>query len=215
MLVIAFVVGLGVCTVPLFTHGAVVMLPFAGLGTALIAGAVAGNSYGFDGSAIGLTLTVPGSERADVRGRQAAWLLLVAPYAVVISVVGVLLAGPDAGWAWPWVLVLLPSVLGGAAGASALISAVAPQPLADGGGLTPTWTVKVYATLIAIVLITVPGLAVLIVGDVAGVTWAVWVALAVSLVAGFGAAWGLGRVAIRILLRRGPELLAALTPAGA
>ena len=34
----------------------------------------ASNLYGQDGTALWLTLLAPGSERADVRGRQLAWL---------------------------------------------------------------------------------------------------------------------------------------------
>jgi ABC-2 type transport system permease protein len=42
--------------------------------------------YGEDGTAFWLTRMVSGVERADVRGRQVAWLLVVGPAMVVLTV---------------------------------------------------------------------------------------------------------------------------------
>jgi ABC-2 type transport system permease protein len=53
---------------------------------------------------------VPGTERADVRGRQAAWLLAVGPAMVVLTVALTALSGQR--WAWPGVLAMLAAVLG-------------------------------------------------------------------------------------------------------
>nr|WP_207386615.1 hypothetical protein [Protofrankia symbiont of Coriaria ruscifolia] len=65
-----------------------VFLPFVGALTALM-GAVSGaNLYGQDGTALWLTLLVPASEEADVRGRQWAWLTLFGPLSLVLTVVG-------------------------------------------------------------------------------------------------------------------------------
>ena len=213
-LLISLVVGLGVCIVPLVSRGADMLLPFAGLGTVIIAAAVAGNSYGFDGPAFGLVLTTPGAERADVRGRQYAWLLLIGPYAILLSFGALIVAGQPGEWVW--VLGLLPAALGAAAGVSALVSAVAPQALDDGGGPTPAWTVKVYATLILTALATAPVLALLILGSVAGVAWISWLGVPVGIVIGVIVAVRLGSVATTRLVRRGPEMLAALasSPAG-
>jgi ABC-2 type transport system permease protein len=213
-LLIAMVVGLGVCVVPLVSKGADFLLPFAGLGTIVIAAAVAGNSYGFDGPAFGLTLTTPGAERADVRGRQLAWLLIVGPYAALLSIGGVLIAGrPDY---WVWVLGLLPAVLGAAAGISLLVSAIAPQPLDDGGGPTPAWVVKAYATMILTVVAITPVLALLIIGGVVHAAWVGWVGVPVGIAIGVVAAVRLGASAIGRLERHGPEMLEALasSPAG-
>lgn len=212
-LLIAFVVGLGVCLVPIISHGAAVMLPFSGLGTIVIAAAIAGNSYGFDGPAIGLVLTTPGAERADVRGRQLAWLLLIGPYAVLLSVVGLLIAGTAVEWIW--VLSLLPVALGSAAGVSVLASAIAPQPLDDGGGPTPAWTLKAYASLILTALATAPVVVLLILGADSPAGWMRWLGLIVGLVIGVACAAGLGAVAARRVARRGPEMLQALATATA
>jgi ABC-2 type transport system permease protein len=213
-LLIALVVGLGVCVVPLVSQGADLLLPFAGLGTIVIAAAIAGNSYGFDGPAFGLVLTTPGAEGPDIRGRQFAWLLLIGPYAALLSLGGLFIAGRQDEWAW--VLGLLPAVLGAAAGVSILVSAIAPQPLDDGGGPTPAWTIKVYATLVLTVLATTPVLALLITGGILHLTWVGWLGAPVGVVTGTLLAIGLGRIAIARLARRGPEILEALasSPAG-
>jgi len=89
-------------------------LPWVGVAAALIVSTGAANVYGDDGTALWLTRMVPGVERADVRGRQAAWLLVVAPVMVALTVALTALSGQ--GWAWPWVLATLPAVLGGTAG---------------------------------------------------------------------------------------------------
>ncbi|QBD76636.1 hypothetical protein EPA93_11735 [Ktedonosporobacter rubrisoli] len=73
---------------------------------------MAGNIYAFDGSALWLNLEVPDSERSDVRGRQLAWLLLVAPITLLLSCIFTLVSQQ----AWPWVLALVPALLGGAVG---------------------------------------------------------------------------------------------------
>jgi ABC-2 type transport system permease protein len=207
-LLISLVVGLGSCLVPLFSRGADILLPFAGLGTIVIAAAVAGNSYGFDGPALGLVLTTPGAESADVRGRQLAWLLLVGPYSVLLSVAGSIIVGPGAQW--PWVLGLLPATLGAAAGVTALVSVVAPQPLDDGGGPTPSWTLKVYVTLILTCVATTPTIALLIVGAIVNVAWIGWLGVPTGVLTGLACALGLGSVAITRLTRRGPEMLQVL-----
>ncbi|QDZ15682.1 hypothetical protein [Humibacter ginsenosidimutans] len=208
-LVIAFVVGLGACAVPLFARGSAVLLPFVGPGTAIIAAAMAGNSYGFDGPVLGLTLTAPGSETAEVRGRQLAWLLLVGPYAVLLTAAGLLLA--SSGNEWVWVVAITAAVLGGGAGAGALVSTIAPQPLDEGGGPTPAWTLKIYATLILTALLTAPGIVLLIVGGATGTSWLDWAAIALSAVVGVGSAALLGNAAIHRLVRNGPEMLEALS----
>jgi ABC-2 type transport system permease protein len=213
-LLIALVVGLGVCLVPLVSQGADLLLPFAGLGTIVIAAAIAGNSYGFDGPAFGLVLTTPRIEAADVRGRQLAWIILVGPYSVLLSVAGLLIAGtPDQ---WVWILGLLPAALGGAAGVSVLVSAVAPQPLDDGGGPTPSWTLKVYASLILTCVVSTPALALLIVGAAADAAWISGLAVPVGVASGAGSAFWFGSLAIKLLARRGPEMFHALatSPSG-
>lgn len=73
-------------------------LPWVGLAAALIVSMGAANLYGDDGTGLWLTRMVPGVERADVRGRQAAWLLVVAPAALALTAALTVLGGQ--GWAW-------------------------------------------------------------------------------------------------------------------
>lgn len=213
-LLISMVVGLGVCVVPLMSKGADLLLPFAGIGTAIIAAGIAGNVYGFDGPGFGLVLTSPNGERADVRGRQLAWLLIVGPYSTLLSLGGLLIAGQPA--AWPWVCGLLPAVIGAATGVAILVSAIAPQPLDDGGGPTPTWTVKVYASLTFTALATSPVLALLILGSALNAPWLAWLGVPVGIAVGTVLAVSLGRAAVTRLQRRGPEMLDVLasSPSG-
>ncbi|HLV82404.1 MAG TPA: hypothetical protein VKY62_01365 [Devosia sp.] len=51
-------------------------LPFIGVAAAVLAAMVAVNTYALDGTAIWQLITTPQAIRADVRGRQQAWMLL-------------------------------------------------------------------------------------------------------------------------------------------
>ena len=75
-LLIALIVGAAVCAIPRLTSGSYLLLPYAGILTAVIAGACACNLLGSDGTSLWLTVMTPDSSRADVRGRQAAWLIV-------------------------------------------------------------------------------------------------------------------------------------------
>jgi ABC-2 type transport system permease protein len=99
-------------------------LVWVGPAAALIVAMGAANVYGEEGTALWLTRMVPGTERADVRGRQAAWLLVVAPVTLVLTVVGTVLGGQ--GWAWPYLLAIVPAVLGGTAGLMMILSVTRP-----------------------------------------------------------------------------------------
>ncbi|GIF47942.1 ABC-2 type transport system permease protein [Asanoa ferruginea] len=210
-LMIAFLVGLGVSVVPEATQGTSILLPFAGAITVAIAGAAGANLYGSDGLALRLTVLTPGSGRPDVRGRQAAWLLLVGPYAVGISAILTAVSGQT--WAWPWLLGALPALIGGAAGLVPLASVTAVQPPGEDGGPTPTWVVKVYATIILIVTTALPPVALLISGTVGHLGWLRWLAVPVGIATGVALAVGLGRLAARRFLAREQDILAVLTAA--
>ena len=102
-------------------------LPWVGPAAALIVAMGAANLYGEEGTALWLTRMVPGTERADVRGRQAAWLLVVAPVTVVLTAALGGSAVSGRGWAWPYVLALVPATLGGTAGLMIVLSV--PRPV--------------------------------------------------------------------------------------
>jgi ABC-2 type transport system permease protein len=210
-LVLGGLVGLGVAGVPAIAHGTTVMLPFAGLLTIVIAGAGGANLYGSDGLALRLVVLVPDSIRPDIRGRQAAWFLVVAPYAVVLTVLLTAVSGQ--GWAWPWVLAFLPALLGAALGLVPLASVTAVQTLDTAGGVSPAWPVKIYATLLLILVPSLPGTALLIVGAVSRTGWLEWLAVPVGLVVGACCAVLLGRAAERRFAARRLDVLALLTNA--
>jgi len=123
LLLAVLISGLNLAVPAVIFHGPAA-LPWTGLAAVLIVGMGTANVYGDDGTALWLTRMTPGTERADVRGRQAAWLLVVAPATVALTVAVTALAGQ--GWAWPWILATLPAVLGGTAGLTVWISATRP-----------------------------------------------------------------------------------------
>ncbi|WP_243063993.1 hypothetical protein [Humibacter sp. RRB41] len=207
-LIIAAIVGLGVCVIAELTHGTSLLLPFAGILTVVIAGAGGCNLYGSDGLSLRLTVMTPGAERADVRGRQLAWLLIVGPYALCLTVVLTLISGQT--WAWPWALGPLAAVIGGAAGLVPLVSLIAVLPLDENGGPAPAWPAKVWATLILTALSAAPAIALLVVGALEQSLVLQWLAVPVGILTGIALAVGLGRAAQKRLESRQFEILAQL-----
>ncbi|MGV3711970.1 hypothetical protein [Pseudolysinimonas sp.] len=61
-------------------------LPFVGIPAAAISAMIAVNTYALDGTAIWQTLTTPRAPRADVIGRQLAWMLLFGAPTIVLTV---------------------------------------------------------------------------------------------------------------------------------
>ena len=204
-LLIAALVGVGV--VPRASEGTDALLPYAGLLSVAIAGACACNLYGNDALALRLVAATPGSAAPDVRGRQLAWLLIVAPFAIVVSAALTAISGETA--AVPWVAATLPALLGGG-GLVPLSSVVAVQPLDAGGGPTPGWSLKVHVTLLAVALTALPALALLVAGVAADAPLLRWLAVPVGVATGVALALALGRVATRRLRRDQLDILARL-----
>ncbi|MEU4509265.1 hypothetical protein AB0G05_07210 [Nonomuraea wenchangensis] len=191
----------------LVTIGVWVMFPFMGLIAIVMAAASSANLYGADGTALWLTLMTPGAERADVRGRQLAWFLIVGPAAVVLSLAGTLVSGET--WAWPWVLGLLPALLGGGAGVIVLLAVTSLVPGTDphkrGGNPLSTGADETAETSLAwLVLVAVPAIALPAAGVILLDPWA---GVATGVLTGALAAWGFGRIAYRRLESHGIELL--------
>ncbi|WP_431903442.1 hypothetical protein [Nonomuraea sp. bgisy101] len=191
----------------LVTIDAWIMVPFAGLIAIVMAAASSANLYGADGTALWLTLMSPGAERADVRGRQLAWLLIVGPAAVVLSLAGTLVSGQT--WAWPWVLGLLPALLGGGAGIIVLLAVTSLVPGTDphkrGGNPLSTGADETAETSLAwLVLVAVPATALPAAGAVLLHPWA---GIATGVLTGALSAWGLGKIAYRALENHGIDLL--------
>jgi ABC-2 type transport system permease protein len=184
-----------------------IMVPFTGLIAIVMAAASSANLYGADGTALWLTLMTPGAERADVRGRQLAWLLIVGPAAVVLSLAGTLVSGQT--WAWPWVLGLLPALLGGGAGVIVLLAVTSLVPGTDphkrGGNPLSTGADETAETSLAwLVLLAVPATALPAAGAILLHPWA---GIATGALTGALSAWGLGKIAYRRLENHGIDLL--------
>ncbi|MEV4186324.1 hypothetical protein AB0J28_33345 [Streptosporangium canum] len=191
----------------LLTIDAWVMVPFTGLIAIVMAAASSANLYGADGTALWLTLMTPGAERADVRGRQLAWFLIVGPAAVLLSLAGTLIS--DQTWAWPWVLGLLPALLGGGAGLIVLLAVTSLVPGTDphkrGGNPLSTGADETAETSLAwLMLVAVPATALPTAGAILLHPWA---GIATGVLTGALTAWGLGRIAYRRLENHGIDLL--------
>jgi ABC-2 type transport system permease protein len=186
--------------------------PFGGLALVAFGCLMAGNLYGMDGSALWHTLVAPGASRADVRGRQIAWLLLVGPVALVLAVMLPAVSDPAT---FPWVLGLVPALLGGGAGLVVLLSVYAGYPMPDqraspfasGGspGLLRALLQLGISLLLAVVAL--PVVAVVVVGEVAGAPAVSWLGVPVGIGLGVLTFWWWGALAARRLAARGPELL--------
>ena len=210
-LLIALIVGGGVGLVPKFVSGSSLLMPFAGPLTVVIAGACACNLYGNDGTSLWLTILTPDAARADVRGRQLAWLALVIPAAIVETVGLTIWSGEHA--LWPWAAALVVALTGGAAGLAPLASLISVQPLDDGGNPTPAFSLKVQVALYANALTALPAAGALALGDIGGWPLVSWLAVAVAIVTAAGAVVGLGIAAIGRLRARAVEVLAVLAAA--
>jgi ABC-2 type transport system permease protein len=192
-------------------------LPWVGLAAALIVAMGTANLYGDDGTALWLTRMVPGSERADVRGRQAAWLLVVAPVMGVLTVT--LTAVSGRGWAWPWVAAMLPAILGASAGLGVLLSVTSPvrqkdpnrrsgpfdtgdDPNAAGAAVGQQYLLLVLAALAA-----VPGAILVLLGGLGQRPLLQAAGVVAGAATGVLLSWWGGRVAARRLADRGGELM--------
>ncbi|WP_144127899.1 hypothetical protein [Catellatospora sichuanensis] len=209
--ILAIVLGwaLGTALLPL-TLGWTAVLPWAGPGMALMAATVACNLYAPDGTALWLTLQT-GSEREDLRGRQWAYLLVFGSLTVAVTVGFTLWSGYT--WAWPWVLALVPALLGGGVGLALYTSVVALAPGPDAHkrpdnplehGETP-WQSQVLFWVG--LLPAVPAVMTVVFGTVYDNAVLLWAGGPVGLATGVFLGWWLGRVAIGRLRAKGPEML--------
>ncbi|MFH9349039.1 hypothetical protein [Kitasatospora sp. NPDC017646] len=194
------------------------VLPWTGVVLALYAGALGSSLYGLDAGALWLTLVAPGAERIDVRARQGAWLLVVGPAALLLTVAATL-AVPN-GWAWPWLFATLPAVLGAGAGLTPLMSLLGPAPFPDlpGGnpldGFSDESGDQVRMQSLAVLLLqlaaALPAAGVVLAGTLLHSAPLRWAGTAVGLGTGLLYAWWLGRAARHRLETRGPELLGVM-----
>ncbi|MET8118159.1 hypothetical protein [Micromonospora sp. NPDC005189] len=182
------------------------LLPWAGPLAVLGAAAMSAGLVGLDGTALWLPLTTPGGERAEVRGRALAWLALVTPIGVLLTVAGVLLA-PDVDALAA--LSTLPALLGAGAAVPVWVSLLRVRPVADPRHPTsadnPTDIVSVLVATAGGLLAAAPVLALIIWGP-PGVAPLLPL---VGVLSGAAALWGGLLLADDRLSRRGTEVLAA------
>ena len=208
LLVISFLVGVLVGVIGALS-GSTTSLPFAGVLFTLIAAACFTNCYGDDGTSLWLTLTVPGAARADVRGRVWAWLLVVGPVGLLLTLVLTAVSGQT--WAWPWVLATEPALVIGCAGLLVLVGTWSVNAPAADGGPSPARVLKTHVALIAIpVLVLFPAAVLLVTGAIGHSLLLRWLAVPAALAWSAALAWYCGAAAVRRLEARGPEIFSAV-----
>ena len=203
---------------PFLSHTGSPSLAAGALWIAFFAAMQVTNLYAFDGTSVWQTLSTPGAARFDVRGRQWAWALIVGPVALVAALV--LPGVTDRPGVYPWVLALLPALLGGGAGTVVLVSVWTPaampvqrggNPFAASGQLSGFGlAMRRLAMSLLQLAAALPPLVPLAIGALADLPAVTWLAVPVGVLSGLGTAWWWGRLAYRRLAERGPELLAAL-----
>lgn len=186
------------------------LLPWAGPAIALFAITSACNLYSQDGTALWQTLAT-GTQRADVRGRQWAYLVVFAPLALVLGVVLPWWSGHT--WTWPWVAAIVPALLGGGAGlvVHSSVFAMVPGPDAHERPANPLERADTTGQSTVLfwvgMLPAVPALAVVLLGEQLGLPWLTWTGLPVGVLVGVLTGYWLGAAAITRLTSSGPDLL--------
>ncbi len=135
----------------------------------MIAASCVVNFYGDDGTSLWLTLTTPGADRPDLRGRQWAWFAVVGPPGLLLTVVFTAIVGQARFW--PWVLACEPALVLACVGLLLLISVVSVNGPSADGGPSPMRVLKTHIALIAVPAVALwPALALLIPGTIAHLT---------------------------------------------
>ena len=200
---------LGTVLLPL-TFDAKLLLPWAGPALALFAITSACNLYSQDGTALWQTLTI-GTQRADVRGRQWAYLIVFGPLAIALSIAFPWWSGYT--WAWPWVAATVPALLGGGAGLIVYSSVFGMVPGPDAHKRPSNPLERADTTGQSQVLFWVgmlpaaPALGVVFLGEHFDMPWLTWAGLPVSVVTGVVVARLLGTLATKRLISHGSDLL--------
>ncbi|MCM6775111.1 hypothetical protein NDR87_24740 [Nocardia sp. CDC159] len=194
-------------------------LPFAGAFVVWMAAMASANMYAFDGTAIWQTLVIPGAIRADVRGRMLAWLIIVAPFGLLLTLI--LPGAVGLAKLYPWGLATLPVLLGVGIATAMFLSVYAAYPLPQqrgnpfsGGGANPGCARALVQVVVGLgqIVLCLPVIAVLGVGAYLH-NWLVqWTAVPVGIAMGIGAAVVAARVVEKRLHARGPELLVEVKP---
>lgn len=186
-------------------------LPFIGAMAAVLGAMVAVNTYALDGTALWQLLTTPGAIRADVRGRQIAWLLLFGIPTIALTL---FLCAVSHSPLWALALGMTLAATGAACASAPLLSALMPAIGADARERVSTASRTGNAAggqMTAFAAIALVALLPPVIAHFSGTghLWPVHIVLGSA----FGAAAiiGLTPLTRRFLHRSGPVLLAALT----
>lgn len=204
--------------------GVTLLMPWVGVVLVMFTCMFSNNLYGFDGGALWMTITTPGAERNDVRGRQIAWLLIVAPVSIVISLIFLYFSKLD--WAWAWVLALLPSLWGGGAGLILFLSVYKLIPVTDphrrGRGTIVSGddmnAGKLFITNLLLLLLlffaSIPTIFILTLGTLLHQNLLIWTGVPMGLCTGLLISWYFGRLAYRRLESHGSDILSIMHSGG-
>lgn len=207
---LALAYAVGTCALPLILDFGG-LLPFLGVAAVLLGTATSSNLYGTDGTALWMTLAVPGSERQDVRGRQLAWLLVFGGLGAVLTVLGLLLH-PDPALV-PWALGAFLASLGAGAGLVVVMSVYALAPSRDRRQAKHSpadqsdETGPAFATLFLSLVLMLPTLGMLLGGQLSGRQWLLWGGVGAAALTAVLSPLLLGAAAAHRLATHGPELL--------
>jgi ABC-2 type transport system permease protein len=189
------------------------LIPYAALFVVWVSTLNSGNLYGYDAAPLRQLLVTGVAPIVDIRGRQLAWLVLVAPLVALAALVLPLAAGSPA--AYPWVLALAPAGLGAGSGVLLVLSVFAPYPAPEQRGNPfasrgqPGFSkgIRQLGGTALLAASMVPTLAVLLIGFVLGSAALRWTAVPVGIATGVVCAWWFGRIAARGLRGQGPRIL--------
>ncbi|MGE7881580.1 hypothetical protein [Bacillus sp. NPDC094077] len=193
------------------------LMPWAGVIMILFTSMFACNLYGFDGSALWLTLVTPGAERMDVRGRQLAWVIAIGPVAMLTTIIFTFFSGLT--FVYPWIYAVIPALLGGAVGLIVLFSVVNLIPITDphrrGRGTiisgddmnASKMFITTWLMMVMVLATAIPALLVVWLGTSLRVQFLQWLGVPTGICTGVFLAWLFGRIAYTKLEKNGPELL--------
>jgi len=179
-----------------------------------VLGAIAtANQFGFDGTAYALHLASGVSGRRELRSRVIGYSVYIVPLIVAISIAVTALGGSAAELParigtllGAYGVSLAACMIVSVYGAYALPETSNPFAVNTGGGLT-----KSLFALVAMVGSVALSSPLVVAAAIAGDVWT-WLALPIGLAYGIGAAWLGVIIGGDAIDRRGPELLAAVTP---
>lgn len=183
---------------------------------ALIGGSSVVSDLAYDNSAFGLHLLSGLSGQDDRRGRVTAYLWVVTP-AVLLAIVVTTIYTRDWGLV-PSVVAICAVVLLAGLGAGAAVSAVIPGKMKPSGANPLTSSNGNLQSMVGLMLTTgitavvaLPTLGLVIGSLVADLPWLSWLAIPVAGASGAVALVAGVRMGGRLMDRRGPELLAAIS----